>query len=103
MTRRGANRAVPARLEDFYRFRTAPPAKPTQPAEDWLAYDDPALLETLTRAEPRGRGVSLVIGGVTCAACSWLITRSLQQMVGVVQASVNTATGRAHLVWDDSR
>ena len=90
-------------LQDFYRFRTAPPGRPEPTGENWLVYDEPALLESLTRAEPRGRAVNLHIGGVTCAACGWLITRSLQGLGGVVHVSVNTATGRAHLVWDETR
>ena len=90
-------------LEDFYRFRTAPPAKPVDCGEDWSSYDDPSVFGSLTRLESGGRGVNLAIDGVTCAACSWLINRSLQQLDGVVHASVNTATGRAHVVWDESR
>jgi P-type Cu2+ transporter len=90
-------------LEDFYRFRTAPPEKPVLPAEDWLAYDDPALIETLTRADPRGRAVMLMVDGLTCAACSWLITRSLEQIPGVAHISLNSATGRACIVWDEGQ
>ncbi|MGA2344049.1 MAG: heavy metal translocating P-type ATPase metal-binding domain-containing protein, partial [Steroidobacteraceae bacterium] len=88
-------------LDDFYKFRTAPPVTPAPSAQDWSCYD--VLTDTLTRAEPGGRGVMLALDGMTCAACSWLITRSLQQMDGVAQASVNTATGRAHIVWDEAR
>jgi P-type Cu2+ transporter len=91
------------RLEDFYRFRKAPAPKPVQPSEDWVSYDEPSLIEALTRAEPQGRAVMLMVDGLTCAACSWLITRVLQQMDGIVQVSVNTATGRARVVWDDTR
>ncbi len=90
-------------LEDFYRFRTAPAPKPEQSSEDWLAYDEPALAAELTRPDARGRAVMLMIDGLTCAACSWLITQSLQHMDGIVQVSVNTATGRARIVWDDAR
>ena len=88
-------------LEDFYRFRTAPAVKPGPPSDSWLAYDEPALLESLSRVEPRGRAVILTIDGVTCAACSWLIQRSLTGLDGVVHAGVNTATGRAQIVWDE--
>jgi len=90
-------------LEDFYRFRAAPPVKPTPSSESWSSYDEPELLETLSRVEKRGRAVTLSIDGLTCAACSWLITRSLEQMDGIVHASVNTATGRARVVWDEGR
>lgn len=90
-------------LEDFYRFRTAPADRSAQASENWACYDDPALLETLTRAEPGGRGVTLAIDGLTCAACSWLISRSLLKLQGVTHAAVNTATGRARVVWQEDR
>ena len=57
----------------------------------------------LTRAERDGRSVVLLIDGLTCAACSWLIGRSLERIDGVLRASVNTATGRASIVWDERR
>ena len=64
-------------LEDFYRFRTAPPVKPAASSDSWSAYDEPALLDSLSRRDTRGRAVILSIDGLTCAACSWLIKRSL--------------------------
>ncbi len=87
-------------LEDFYHFRTAPSARPQGEATEWLAYDDPALLDSLTRVEPGGRCAILLIDGLSCAACSWLIGRTLLRIDGVAHASVNAATGRARLVWD---
>jgi Cu2+-exporting ATPase len=90
-------------LTDFYQFRTAPSGKPQESTAEWLAYDEPTLLDSLTRVEPNGRSVVLSIDGLTCAACSWLIGRSLRQIDGVVQASVNTATGRGRIVWDGSK
>jgi len=87
-------------LDDFYRFRTAASPKPADAVSAWSAYDDPALLETFTCEGPRGRTIVLMIDGMTCAACSWLVRRSLQQIAGVRHISVNTATGRAQITWD---
>ena len=84
-------------LEDFYRFRTAPSLTPRE-AGEWQAYDQPEVLATVTREEADGRSIMLLIDGLTCAACSWLITRAVQRP-GVVRASVNTASGRAQVVW----
>ena len=89
-------------LEDFYRFRTAPSVRPTEIGE-WLAYDEPAVIASLCRQEPDGRAVILLIDGLTCAACSWLIGRALQRIDGVVRTSVNTASGRAQVVWNPDR
>ena len=87
-------------LDDFYRFRTVVSPKPPDAVCAWSAYDDPALLEKLTSEGPQGRAVVLMIDGMTCAACSWLVSRSLEHLAGVRHVSVNTATGRAQIVWD---
>ena len=41
--------------------------------------------------------------GVRCAACGWLIEKSLGRLPGVVEARVNPATARARLVWEPDR
>jgi P-type Cu2+ transporter len=90
-------------LDDFYRFRTVVSPKPPDAVCAWSAYDDPALLEKLTSEGPQGRAVVLMIDGMTCAACSWLVSRSLEHLAGVRHVSVNTATGRAQIVWDSAK
>lgn len=90
-------------LEEFYRFRTASSLTPAPSTTEWRHFDEPHVLRALTRAEGSGRSVTLLIDGLTCAACGWLIGRSLERVDGVVRASVNTATGRAGIVWDEGR
>lgn len=90
-------------LADYYRFRTAPGTRPAANADEWAAYADPRLEESLTRREADGRAAVVLIDGLSCAACNWLITRALQQTPGVLRASVNAATGRALIVWDETR
>lgn len=90
-------------LEDYYQFRTACADKPQESTTEWLIYDAPQMLEGLTRVEPNGRSVVLAIDGITCAACSWLIRRSLEQIEGVEEAGVNAATGRGRIVWDNKK
>jgi Cu2+-exporting ATPase len=90
-------------LGDFYEFRTQSSPRP-ETTTLWTAFDDPVLLESHTRAAGTGpeRIALLSIDGMTCAACSWLITRCLQQMPGVGRVSVNTATGRASVEWNQT-
>ena len=45
-------------------------------------------------------GVSLPLTGMTCAACARTIERTLQNVDGVAQASVNFATSRAEVRFD---
>ncbi|HLW25984.1 MAG TPA: heavy metal translocating P-type ATPase [Steroidobacteraceae bacterium] len=94
-------------LEDFYRFRTAPAVVPVSRRDprpqSFAAYDEPALLEALSQPLEHGRVIDLSIEGLTCAACSWLITRSLERIPGILEVSVNSATARARVAWDPGR
>jgi Cu2+-exporting ATPase len=92
-------------LEDYYDFRTEPGLKPeaAEPAAvrpEWLAFDRPALQERLSAELPEGRReVTLLVEGVRCAACSWLIERAAGNLNGVEEIQVNPATARARVIW----
>jgi P-type Cu2+ transporter len=96
-------------LADFYRFRTLPAARPPgglaveAPELPWQPFDRPELLEAIS--DPAGDGLrscTMLVEGVRCAACGWLIERSLEQVPGVREIRVNPATARARLVWEPS-
>jgi len=88
-------------LADYYQFRTThgPPANPAR-AEQYDTYDRPSTQARLTAPEARGLVVNLLVEGVRCSACSWLIGERLQQATGVVSAYVNPATAHAQVVFD---
>ena len=44
--------------------------------------------------------VSLILEGLRCSACSWLIEQVLRRQAGVKAAEVNYATQRAQVDWD---
>ncbi len=90
-------------LADFYVYRSAPSLRPVEVAGEWRAFDEPDMVATLTRGAAGARSVVLLIDGLTCAACSWLVTRALLQLPGVARATVNAATGRARITWDQTR
>jgi Cu2+-exporting ATPase len=90
-------------LEDFYSLRTTPAARPASAETAWAPFDEPALRDSITRVGEQGRAVVLLVDGLACAACGWLVSHALLKMEGVKRASVNTATGRAQIVWDDGR
>lgn len=93
-----------AGLTRFYRFRTAAGARPdgsTCREDAWTSFDRSPLFEELTHAEPGGRrSVGLLLEGLRCAACAWLIDKMLIRLPGVTAVGVNAATGRARVVWD---
>jgi Cu2+-exporting ATPase len=89
-------------LQDYYRFRDVPARRvDAEPAQDeWLAYDRPDAIEQLTCAESDGtRSAALVLDGIGCAACGWLIDRMLKREVGVCEVNVNAATARMRVQW----
>lgn len=45
--------------------------------------------------------VTLLIEGITCAACGWLIERHLRGLPAVIEARLNLSSHRLHLRWDD--
>jgi len=94
-------------LADFYRFRTMPAIRPrdgaVDPAPDlpWQPFDRPEMLDTISAPAGEGlRSCTMLVEGVRCAACGWLIERSLEQVPGVREIRVNPATARARLVWE---
>ena len=93
-----------AGLSAFYDRRTAA-ADPAQSVSDavdeWTRWDDAAAQDGLVRMRDDGRcEVSLLLEGVHCGACIWLIESWLASRPGVGRASVNFATRRALVAWD---
>ena len=54
-------------------------------------------------ADEHRREAALLIEGVTCAACLWLIEQRLLRLHGLTAATVNYATRRLRISWDASR
>ena len=97
-------------LADFYRFRTLPAGRPADisameaPDLPWRPFDRPEMLAAVSAPAGDGlRSCTLLVEGLRCAACGWLIERSLEQLPGVQEIRVNPASSRARLVWDPDR
>lgn len=94
-------------LTDFYRFRDQPGSAPElEQAEPdrWAAYERAALQKEFVAEEPDGsRRARLLLSGVRCAACVWLIERAIGGLPGVRGITVDPVTGRADLHWDPER
>ncbi|MBN8432195.1 cadmium-translocating P-type ATPase [Microbulbifer salipaludis] len=109
-----AGAIVAGGLDNFYRFREQSSERPeAAPAQRWQAYDLPQVQSEFVRDfsgtmsgvdDPQSlRVASLLVGGITCAACVWLIEKQLTAMTGVERVSVNASTHRAQIVFDPSR
>ena len=92
-------------LADYYRFRGDERPAPPDPAEDrQLAL---FRLDAITRPFIRQQGdslrISLILEGIHCAACVWLIEHAMRDAEGVRAVSLNLATLRLELTWDPAR
>lgn len=92
-------------LGDYYRLRTAPAQKPeaNPDCNNHDAWQRPEISRHVIRDLGAGRReMMLLIEGVRCAACVWLIERALGVLSGVVSVQVNAAAQRARVIWQDA-
>ena len=94
-------------LGDWYRLREGPTGRPADPVQD--------VLDSLRLAEPladspsestsagHGERATLLVEGITCAACVWLIETHLERFDGVIATRVDLTSHRVHLEWSRER
>ena len=95
-------------LEDYYRSRDSLPESPREamPAVlDQLALFDHAEFQKSFVKElgQNEREASLLLEGITCAACIWLNEQHVGRLPGVTAVDINYATRRARVRWDETR
>lgn len=93
-------------LEDFYKHRTenAPTGQELVPEflRQTEIYDNPEIQKNFVQHDGEHvREASLILEGITCAACVWLNERHLRSLPGVLQVYVNYSTHRASVRWDN--
>ncbi|MBL8419289.1 MAG: heavy metal translocating P-type ATPase [Dechloromonas sp.] len=95
-------------LTDYYRSRDSLPEAPREAMpvilEQLALYDhadfQKSFVKTLGESE---REASLLLEGITCAACIWLNEQHVGKLPGVTAVDINYATRRARVRWDESR
>jgi len=86
-------------LQDYYRLRDAPPPRAVS-VGDYSAWDRPQLQRLYVHRRANGDAeVCVLLEGLRCAACSWLIERALGTMDGVRETSVSVPGKRVSIVW----
>ncbi|VFM98434.1 MAG: Cu2+-exporting ATPase [Candidatus Kentron sp. G] len=101
---KGVSEAIHAAgLEGFYRrtLDDIPLAPPPVPLKDAEVFDLEDVQREYVSCVGEDKEIDLMVEGIHCAACVWLIERSLGQTEGVVQANVNLTTKRLKLRWHD--
>lgn len=89
-------------LGDYYRYRDTSSTRPRNEdlaADKWRVYADPEFARQFTQTANGQTAATLLIEGLRCSACSWLIDQVLRQHAGIIDVSVNAATGRANVSW----
>uniref|UniRef100_UPI0032204FA1 heavy metal translocating P-type ATPase n=1 Tax=Rudaea sp. TaxID=2136325 RepID=UPI0032204FA1 len=91
-------------LADYYRLRSEPALRPAAGADDnatWLRAD---LARHVVRELGDGECETiLLVEGIRCSACVWLIERALGAVPGVTRVQVNAAAQRARIAWNPAR
>ena len=94
-------------LTSYYRQRSALPAREEAVPlvlREIAAYDCPEVERALARdVGGEVREAALLLEGITCAACVWLIEQRVARLPGVLGIDVNYATQRARVRWDARR
>jgi len=95
-------------LADYYTSRDAMPESPREAIPTALAdlalFDHADFQKSFVQtAGEHENEASLMLEGITCAACVWLNERHIGQLSGVTAVSVNYATRRARVRWDTRR
>ncbi|MCH8497544.1 MAG: cadmium-translocating P-type ATPase [Marinobacter sp.] len=94
-------------LENFYQHRTTPAITPKPlgrtERERLELLDHELVQQSFVIDTPEGREAQLMVSGITCAACIWLLERHLEKLPGVISFSINHSTQRARLLWDSAQ
>ncbi|MCP4492939.1 MAG: heavy metal translocating P-type ATPase [Gammaproteobacteria bacterium] len=103
-----ANAIVAAGHEHFYRVRTEPSPTGSELLPQFLreskVYDDASVQqEFVSRLSGSEREASLILEGITCAACVWLNEQHIGSLKAVLEVQVNYSSRRAWVRWDDSQ
>jgi len=96
-------------MDDFYKYRTSTSEKPEEIVPEFLqqlkAYDSATVQNKFVSHtdDENTLEVSLILEGITCAACVWLNEKHLNALDGVISANINYTNHRAKVRWDNSR
>ena len=90
-------------FENYYTSRDAPEpgiVRPPDEAGEWQVFDRADMLAAFSERRGDLAEASIYVGGMYCAACSWLIDSALQSVPGVNSADINPVTHRLRVSWD---
>lgn len=102
-----AQAIVEGGLESYYQHRSEASTNPQTLAlplpDEQTLYDRADVQASFVRHDESLAETTLMIDGISCAACGWLIERHLRTLPAVAEARLNLSSHRLHLRWDDAQ
>ena len=102
-----AQSIIDAGLDSYYKQRTADAQKSELPPQEILdqirLYDLPEVQSDFVETHNGTHEAVLMLGGITCAACIWLIEQQLLRTDGIIRIDLNYSTRRCRAVWDNEK
>jgi Cu2+-exporting ATPase len=92
-----------AGLERYYDSRDMPEPGAVRPAEEageWQAFDRDDMLAAFSTRQGDRAEATIYVGGMYCAACSWLIDSTLSTIAGIASADISPVTHRLRITWN---
>lgn len=94
-------------LESYYRHRSDsainPQVLPKVLPDELALYDRSDVQQPFVQHQGELSETCLLIEGISCAACGWLIEKHLRALPGVAEASLNLSNQRLSVRWADSQ
>ena len=102
-----AEAIVSGGLESYYQHRSEasanPEALPVQLVDELALYDRADVQKPFVRHQGDLAETTLLMEGISCAACGWLIEKHLRSLPAVAEARLNLSNHRLHVSWVDSQ
>ncbi|WP_339538850.1 heavy metal translocating P-type ATPase [Pseudomonas sp. RA_15y_Pfl2_54] len=102
-----AEAIVAGGLQSYYQHRSEasanPEALPVQLVDELALYDRADVQQPFVRHEGELAETTLLMEGISCAACGWLIEKHLRTLGAVAEARLNLSNHRLHVRWADGQ
>ncbi|KAE9639379.1 heavy metal translocating P-type ATPase [Pseudomonas sp. PB106] len=102
-----AEAIVAGGLESYYQHRSEasanPEALPVQLTDELALYDRADVQQPFVRHQGELAETTLLMEGISCAACGWLIEKHLRTLPAVAEARLNLSNHRLHVSWADAQ
>ena len=89
-------------MSNYYAMRDAPVPGVGRPADDaaeWEVYNGDDMVAAFAEGDATEAEATIYVGGMYCAACSWLIETSMARVAGIETADINPVTHRLRVKW----